>query len=77
MRFQRKWGSIGATCSLKDAVVASLEDTDGGSVESAARTAQNAADAFATLVEMLHETRVLSDAQAKSFIGYAFEEVAS
>lgn len=61
-----------AEVSIANAVELAMDGSDYGSgqLEAAARTADNVAKAFGTLVEMLHERGVLTDTNVKIFLGY-------
>ena len=62
----------GKELDVQQAVILSLDgnDQDRGSVESAAATANNVAEAFGTLIEILHAKGALNDADVKKFLGW-------
>lgn len=77
MKFKHAWRAGADPISISAAVESSLDgrDYDLGSLEAAAATADNAAGAFARLVEMLHDKGVLSDEDVVSFVSGTWRPV--
>lgn len=72
MKIRHHWRKIG-DISLSNAVENRIRSqASDGVVEAANDTANQAAAEFGKLIELLHAKGVLSDADAKQFIGYEY-----